>query len=209
MYQKTDGLVLNHKNFGEADKLISIYTRDFGKISCIAKGVRKPTSRKSGHLELGSWCNIFVAKGKNIDVLTEAQSKKAFGIENLSPESANKIYHLLEIVEVLTPANQKNYKVFALLVNFLNKIESEKDFNLLSCTFKVKLLSVLGYFSTTNLKESRLSSLLGLLEKENFDQIKPQLALDQGNYLKLLTFLDSIIEMHAQRKLKTIRFING
>lgn len=207
MYLATEGVILSRKNFGEADRLLTIYTKDHGKISAIAKGVRRPRSKKAGHLELGSWCKVFVAKGKNIDLLTEVEVKRAFGIAQFGEKKANKIYHLLEIVDILTPANQKNLRVFSLLVSFLKKTSKGEDFNLVSSAFKTKLLSALGFFSSHNLKDSQAKNILAILENEDFFLAQTKINITDDSYLKLLSFLDSMIESVAGQKLKTARFL--
>jgi DNA repair protein RecO (recombination protein O) len=207
MYLKTEGVILARRNFGEADRLLTIYTKDHGKISAIAKGVRRPRSKKSGHLELGNWCKVFVAKGKNIDLLTEVDTKRSFGISSFGEKKANKIYHLLEIVDILTPQNQKNLRVFALLVSFLKKTSAGEDFNLVSSAFKTKLLSSLGFFSSHNLKDSKAKNVFTILENDDFLLAQSKINLSDTSYLKLLSFLDSMIESVAGQKLKTVRFL--
>lgn len=209
MYLKTEGVVLKHSNFAEADRLLVFYTRDFGKVTCIAKGARRPKSRKAGHVELGNWCRVFIAKGKNLDILTEVEIKRAFGQVDFTEDKANKIYHLLELVDSLTANNQKNEKVFNLLVNFLSRISEEEDFNLVSAVFKTKLLSRLGFFSARSLKGSKTKDFLEALEAESYSQIKSTTKLKLDQYLKLLSFLDSIIENVTQSKIKTSRYLNG
>lgn len=209
MYLKTECVVLSRKNFGEADRLLSIYTKDFGKITAIAKGIRRPTSRKSGHLEPGTWCKIFLAKGKNIDLLTEVMVIKAYGIDNFTEAKAAKVYHFLELVNYLTVQNQKNPQVFNLLIKFLASCESEVNFSHISSVFKIKLLKTLGFFSSYNLKNSKAKDLLTFLEQEDTykTNIKPNFS--SQSYLKLSAFLDSIIESLTERKLKTTKFLNG
>lgn len=209
MYFKTEAVILKKSNFEEADRILTLYTQGFGKISCIAKGIRRPKSKKAGHLELGNWCKVFVARGKNLDILSEVEVKKPFGINNFSEDKANRIYHFLELVDSTTPKNQKNASVFKLLVNFLSYIENEEDFNLVSSVFKVKLLATLGFFSAKSLKNSSTKKLLQLLEDEDFKNIKSRVKLDSFAYLKLLSFLDSIIENVSETKIKTSRFLNG
>lgn len=209
MYLRTEGIILARRNFGEADRILTIYTKDYGKISAIAKGVRRPKSKKGGHVELGSWCKLFVAKGKNLDLLTEVETKKAFGIDNFTSAKANKIYHLLELVDSLTQNEQKNKNVFFLLLKFLNEILKENNFDLISSVFKVKLLAELGFFSAKSLKGSKSQKFLEDLENENFENLQKKVKLDKENYLKLLAFLDSIIENLIERTLKTNRFLNG
>lgn len=209
MYLSTECVVLNRKNFGEADRLLTIYTKDFGKISALAKGIRRPTSRKSGHLEPGSWCKIFLAKGKNIDLLTEVVVLNAYGIDNFTQAKAAKVYHFLEIVDQLTAANQKNIEVFDLLVKFLDTCKSEENFNLTASVFKIKLLKKLGFFSSYNLKDSKAKDFLALLEKHDSNQPQIKTKISPQSYLKLTAFLDSIIESLIDKKLKTTKFLNG
>lgn len=207
MYLRTEGVILRRRNFGEADRILTIYTKDNGKITALAKGVRRPRSKKAGHVELGSWCKIFVARGKNIDLLTEVETKRAFGISEFSETRANKIYHLLELVESLTPEHQKNQTVFILLVHFLKRVTSEEDFDFVSSVFKIKLLSTLGFFSTSTLSDSTVKRVMQTLEEEDFETAKSKIRLTQGSYLKLLAFLDSMVEHITQTKLRTVRFL--
>jgi len=209
MYLKTEGVILSRRSIGEADRLLTIFTRDNGKVTCIAKGVRRIKSRKGGHVEIGTWCKVFFAKGKSLDILTEVETKKAFGIEEFENKKANSIYHLLELIENLTADKQRNTHLFILLVNFLKKIASNEDFNLVSSVFKIKILSQLGFFTPKSLKDSSSKKLLEFLEDNEFDYIKKKVNLEEKSYLKLLTFLDSMIENITERKIKTNRFING
>lgn len=209
MYFRTEGVILSSKNFGEADKILKIYTKDHGKISVLAKGVRRPKSRKGGHVEIGNWCKIFVAHGKNLDLLTEVELKKAFGIENLTFEKASRIFHLLELASSLTQEDQKNYQVFKLLVQYLDKVGKKDNFDLISSVFKVKLLSTLGFFSSKTMDAPKSKKVLSILEDDNFESIESKIRLGDKSYLKLLNFLDSIIENLTESKIKTNRFVNG
>lgn len=207
MYFKTEAVILKKRNFAESDRLLTIFTRDFGKLTVLAKGVRRPASRKAGHLELGNWCKVFIAKGKNIDILTEVELKKAFGIADFREDKANKIYHLLEIIENLTVEHQKNQEAFILLVKFLKKVDTEENFSLLSSVFKIKLLSYLGFFSSQSVKSAKTKRIFNILEKSDFDSINTQIKLSKDSHLKLLLFLDSMIENITSSKLKTARFL--
>lgn len=208
MYFRTEGVILKRKNFGEADRIVTILTRDHGKISALAKGVRRPRSKKAGHLELGNWCKIFVARGKNLDLLTEVETKRAFGIADFTEEKAKRIYHLLELVDALTAEHQKNLAVFILLVQFLKKCSNEDNFNLVSSVFKVKLTSTLGFFSAKSVKNANTQRFFESLENDEFEAIKERFRLSDKSQLKLLSFLDSMIENLTQQKLKTVRFLN-
>jgi len=229
MYLRTEGVILSHKNYGEADRIVTFFTSDYGKITVLCKGVRRPRSKKAGHLELGNWCRIFVAKGKNLDLLTEIELKTAFGINEFSENKANKIYHFLEIIKNITPDGQKNRSTFILLIHFLKQITNGEDFNLVSTAFKIKLLNNLGFFSTEQFPDSTTKRFLEFLITEDFDIIKTQVLPRNSSlgpqssdnstrtarftvsksYLKVLAFLDSMIEDLTEQKLKTNKFVQS
>ena len=75
---KTEGIILKRMNYGEADRILTIYTLHHGKIRAMAKGVRKLQSRKAGSLELFNHSVLFLIKGKNLDLVTEAQTIDLF-----------------------------------------------------------------------------------------------------------------------------------
>lgn len=208
MYYRTEGVILKRRNFGEADRILSIFTRDLGKVSVLARGVRRPKSKKAGHVEIGNWCKIFIARGKNLDLLCEVELKNAFGIADFSTIKANKIYHLLEIIDSLCEEKQKNVQVFDLIIKSLKEVVGGRDFNIIAASFKVKLLWRLGFFSTRNLKDSSIKDLLAIFETYDLEYIKSQANLSSKSYLKLLAFLDSIIERITEKKLKTPKFLN-
>jgi DNA repair protein RecO (recombination protein O) len=70
---RTEAIVLHHREIGEADKVLTIYSADQGKFDAIAKGVRRPTSRKSGHLEELSHSSLLLAHGRTLDVVTQCE----------------------------------------------------------------------------------------------------------------------------------------
>lgn len=75
---RTQALVLKRRNFGEADRLLTLLTPQHGKRSAIAKGARKPASRKTGHVELFTLTEVLIVKGRNLDILTQAEMLKPY-----------------------------------------------------------------------------------------------------------------------------------
>jgi len=71
---KTEGIVLKRRNFGEADRILTVFTKDRGKISVLAKGVRRITSRRAGNVELLNRVSIFLHQTRGMPILTEAVS---------------------------------------------------------------------------------------------------------------------------------------
>lgn len=111
----TEGIVLKRTNFGEADKILTIYSRHFGKIKVLARGVRKITSRKGGNLELFNWVRIFVAKGRNLDLVTEVETVNSFRNWRKDLGKVALAYHFCELADQLTAENAPNDEIFRLL----------------------------------------------------------------------------------------------
>jgi len=70
---RTQALVLKRRNFGEADRQVTLLTPFYGKFDALAKGARKPTSKKTGHVELFMKSDVLIAKGRTLDILTQAE----------------------------------------------------------------------------------------------------------------------------------------
>ena len=66
----TKGIVIGRTNFGEADRIVRFFTPDRGKLSAIAKGIRKIKSRSGGHLELFGEVSLMLATGRGLDIVT-------------------------------------------------------------------------------------------------------------------------------------------
>ena len=74
----SEGFVLARRNFKEADRILDIYSKDKGKVSLIAKGIRRPLSRKRGHIEVFNQIRLQASVGRGIDILTEAEIINSF-----------------------------------------------------------------------------------------------------------------------------------
>src|SRR3989338_10556742 len=118
----TEGLRLKMSNFGEADRVITVLTDRFGKISVVAKGVRRITSRRSGNVELLNRVKLHLFKAKNY-TLTEAESIETFAKikENLTLSTT--AFHVIELVDRLTREEQKNIQIYSLTVSILQILE--------------------------------------------------------------------------------------
>jgi DNA repair protein RecO (recombination protein O) len=73
-----EAIVLSHHDWGEADRLLWLYTRELGKVRVVAKGVRKLRSRKAGHLEPFAHTRLQLARGRDMLIVTQAETINAF-----------------------------------------------------------------------------------------------------------------------------------
>ena len=145
---KTEGVILKRLNYGEADRILTIYTKHYGKIRAIAKGVRKITSRKGGNVELFNHCVLFLARGRNLDIVTEAQVVNSFSRLSRDLEKTAAAFYVVELVDQLTPDGQVNRQVFDLLVGTLGELSAKRsELGAITQDFEVELLRLLGFWS--------------------------------------------------------------
>lgn len=141
---KTEGIILKRINYGEADRILTIYTKHYGKVRAIAKGVRKMTSRKGGNVEAFNHATLFFVRGKNLDILTEVEVINSFKDWRKDLRKVGLAYYFCELVDKLTPDGQTNRPVFELLRGVLAKIGKENTSELVR-NFEEKLLEELGF----------------------------------------------------------------
>ena len=142
---KLQAIILKRINFSEADRLITAFSYKYGKLKLIAKGVRRLTSRKKGHLELFTLTKLQVAKTKGIDIITEAETIKNFPNLRKNLNRVRIAYLLVELIDKLTAEQQEHDEVFKLLLDSLTTLNSKsapKDFIL---NFESQLLTLLGF----------------------------------------------------------------
>ena len=169
---KTVGLILNQKNFFEADRLLTVFTKDFGRLRLLAKSVRKLTSRKRGHLELFSQVKIVCAKGKNLDLITEAETVNNFPVLRRNLNRVRIAYLLCELVNDLTAENQEHDDVYQLLLNNLLLLDSSSAPQNLIFNFEKSLLELLGFGLPHILSRSSLESHISSITEKPINSKK-------------------------------------
>lgn len=169
---KTVGIVLNQVNFSEADRLLTIFTRDFGRLRLLAKSVRKLTSRKRGHLELFSQVKIVCAKGKNLDLITEAETVNNFSALRQNLNRVRIAYLLCELVNDLTAENQEHEDVYNLLLLYLTQLNSPGAPKDLILNFEKSLLELLGFGLPSKVDRSSLESHISSITEKPLNSKK-------------------------------------
>lgn len=159
---KTEGIILKRINYGETDRILTIYTKHYGKIRALAKGVRRITSRRGGNVELFNQVTLFLHQGKNLDLLNEAQVVNSFKAWRRDLKKVAVAYYFAELVDKLTPEEQPNQAVFQLLSRYLGKIGTA-ILPELTRSFEEALLRELGFGVPEELRRSS-SSLRDYIE---------------------------------------------
>ncbi len=105
---RTPAIILKRQDFGEADRILTLFTPERGKLRVIAKGARKITSRKGGHIELFTYSNLLIAKGRNFDIVTQAETIQSFRKLREDLSRITYAYYIAELVDLFTQENEAN-----------------------------------------------------------------------------------------------------
>jgi DNA repair protein RecO (recombination protein O) len=139
------GVVLRTWKLGEADRIVSILTREHGKVRAVAKGVRKPTSRFGARLEPTSHVALQLYHGRGeLDIVTQVETLDRFSQLRRDFDHLARASAMLEAVEQLSPDREPNERVFDMLVRALRTLTTNTS-PLVVAAFFLKLLAVEGF----------------------------------------------------------------
>jgi DNA repair protein RecO (recombination protein O) len=142
---KTQAIVLRQRKLGEADKIVTLYASHNGKVDAVAKGVRRTKSRLAGHLEPLTHGSYLLAEGRDLDIVTQAETVDAFPVLRADLERLSRGLYCAELVDRLTPERSEGNPVFRLLQESLRLLDSTPEYEMVVRRFEIRLLSELGY----------------------------------------------------------------
>ena len=148
---RTKAIVLRHSRLGEADKILTLYTPYLGKTRAIAKGILKPTSRKAGHLEVLNHSTLLMARGKNLDIVTQAQTIDSFSSIRSDLNKTFAGFYASEMVDRFTEDEMPSYQTYSLLLDTLDWISEAEDPAIPLRYLELQLLELSGYRPELNL----------------------------------------------------------
>lgn len=141
---RVEAIVLRRIDFGEADRVLVLYTRERGKMPVVAKGIRRISSRSAGHLELFTRSEIQLARGANLDVVTQAETRDPYRALREDLTRTSTAYLIAELVDALTEESIEQPELFDLLSQTFRALGTVEDPRLLAAHFQLRLLDVAG-----------------------------------------------------------------
>ncbi len=135
--------VLKVRDFGEYDKILTLFGKRQGKFGAIAKGIRKFTSRKRGHLETFSLARVSCGEGKTLHVVSEAECYFFINPKEISSKEFELIGFAGFVLDKFLPDNVIEPKVFALWETYLKGVHDEDTTN----KFVLQVLVLLGFIA--------------------------------------------------------------
>lgn len=142
----TEAIILAIKDYSEADRIIVVYTKDFGKLVLIAKGVRRTKSKKRGHLEIFNHIKFSAVRTKGLDIMVEVDLINSFPKIRKNLKKISVGYYFCEVVGKSIKEGEKHQGFFDFLINYFSSLEKEDNLKLLRAQFIKDLLVSLGYW---------------------------------------------------------------
>jgi DNA repair protein RecO (recombination protein O) len=144
---RTEGVILRRQDLGETDRLTTIYTREFGKLRLVAKGVRRPGSRKSGHLEPFTRAALLVARGRELDIITQAEALEDFSQIQTDLHRLGQASYIAELIDRFSvEEGEGNTTLYQLLLRSLQRLTNpELNSSSVILHFQLRLLDIAGY----------------------------------------------------------------
>lgn len=142
---RVEAVVLRHVDWGEADRLLGLYTREQGKLRGVAKGARKLRSRKAGHLEPFTRVALLLARGRDLWIVTQAETVDAYLPLRDDLVRTGYAAYVIELLDRFTYEEGENRAIYSLLVDTLQRISAgESTFTALRY-YEIQLLDHLGF----------------------------------------------------------------
>ena len=142
---QTKAIIIKKTRLGEADRILTLYTLDLGKIQAVAKGVRRPRSKMAGHLELLTHSLVSLARGRNLDTITGSQTIDSFLPLKSDLHLSSYALYAIELVNQFTADHVENRPLFQLLLEAMNNLCQGGDNERTLRYFELHLLNEVGY----------------------------------------------------------------
>jgi len=141
---KTEGIILRRRNIGEADSIFTVYSKEFGKFDAVARGVRKARSHMRGHLEPLTRSRLMVARGRTLDVFTQAETVAPYRAIREDLERGAEAMYCAELVDRFAGEHIEHPGLYELILDVLDALETGLAAHVVRF-FEMQILSLMGY----------------------------------------------------------------
>lgn len=143
--RRVDAVILRHSRWGEADRLLTVFTRELGKVRVIAKGVRKIQSRKAGHLEPFMRTALQLAQGRDWWIVTQAETIEPFNGLRSDLQKTGYAAYIVELLDRFTYEDGPNPALFRLIVDTLMRLAAGDSLFVVMHYYEIRILDLMGF----------------------------------------------------------------
>ena len=145
--QNLETLILRGRDYGEADRILVLFSRENGKFSAIAKGVRKPKSHLKAATQLFMHSRLTVSggRGSGLRVISQGEAIDGFLPLRTDLDRIACAAYVGEMIDLALPERRPNEDIFLLALTTLTLLAASEQFRLILRWFELRLLAILGY----------------------------------------------------------------
>ncbi|MFH1244328.1 MAG: DNA repair protein RecO [bacterium] len=148
-YSKLEGIIINRQVVKDSDRFLTIFTKEMGKISVYARGIRSITSKRGSQLDLFSHIKFELIEQHDRRTLTSVELLDGHHVSKDKLENISRLFQIGELIDALLPEDDPHPDVYALLKTALTHLHRFATPDYLY-RFKKKLLLLLGYGNFEN-----------------------------------------------------------
>lgn len=156
------GLVIKRHNWGDSGKIITVFTKDQGKIQLKVSGVRKLISKRASSIELFNLIHGQAVKGRGfLDVLTEVSIVTSYPVFKKHLGRINIAYQICEVIDKITPDNEPHLDLYNLIIDHISQISNlNSDWKTTLNQWLLDYLITLGYWPKNQVFSGQIISLI-------------------------------------------------
>jgi DNA repair protein RecO (recombination protein O) len=196
---RTEAIVIGRLDLGDVDRILTLYSPQIGKLRAVAKGVRRPQSRLGPHLELFARTKVMLAKGRDLDLITSAETVDGHWPLRSDVEAFGHAAYMAELINEFTADRQENRNAFDLLARSMHLLAEKVDPSALTRHFELGLLGAIGLRPELyrciqcdrdiEAERNALSARLGGMlcpQCRSVDLSAPELSVNAQKYIRVL-----------------------
>ncbi len=145
----TDAINLKSYNLKDSDKIVVMYSKEFGLIRGVAKGVKKPKSRLGARMDSLVANKVMLYKGKNLDTICQAEALNTFKDSRQDYDKLMYSSYVSEIISIFgvedDPSSKEVYDLFYKALDRISSAQSKKDVMIATIKFQLKMMLIIGF----------------------------------------------------------------
>ncbi len=147
MIAQTEGIVLKSFDFRETSRIATFFTRDYGKVKGVLKGIRKDPKKFGSHIDKFSVNDIVYYQYRNSDIhlVSQCDLKSFFFLIRKDLKKTMAASYMLELINTIMPAEETNRDIYQLMLDYLTALETTADINKLVYMLQIKTILFSGF----------------------------------------------------------------
>lgn len=148
---RTKGIIIQENNMGDFDKMLTMLTPGNGKISCVAKGARRPKSTLLAGTQFLCFGDYMLYEGTSTYHMNSCETIEVFYNLRIDLDKLNGAVEMSKLVYNVTNENENSFEILQLFLNSLYTLsETDKNIDLILAIFKLRLASIIGFRPDVN-----------------------------------------------------------